>query len=289
MKDNTGGVRECGSGRTSRTREAGNRDDVEGAATIITMSASVHKTPSARIDVIRTARYRLANNRRKFFDRLNQIPMSMKNCLLLLTAFLFASLACAQENKNSKNASSPAAHNHSGPSASASPATPATVASAIDREISIVEKEIVEAAEAMPEDKFDFSPEKLNIAGSDYKGVRTFGEQLKHVAASNYLIWSPITGAKAPDTANEGKGPDNMKSKAEIIAFLKDSFAYGHKAVATLNETNLVQPITSGSGRPTTRLFLATFAAAHAFDHYGQVVEYLRMNGVVPPASRGSN
>ena len=138
----------------------------------------------------------------------------------------------------------------------------------------------------MPEDKFDFSPEKLNLPGSDYKGVRTFGEQLKHIAASNYLIWSPITGEKPPDTVNDGKGPDNMKAKAEIIKYLKDSFAFGHKSVATLNSSNLVQPITSGSGRPTTRLFLATFAAAHCFDHYGQMIEYLRMNGIVPPASR---
>ena len=132
-----------------------------------------------------------------------------------------------------------------------------------------------------------FLPEKLNIPGSDYKGVRTFAQQLKHIAASNYLIWSPITGEKPPDTANDGKGPDNMTAKAEIIKFVKDSFAFGHKSVATLNSSNLVEPITSGSGRPTTRLFLATFAAAHCFDHYGQMVEYLRMNGIVPPASRG--
>ena len=171
--------------------------------------------------------------------------------------------------------------------ASASPSTPPTIASAIDREISIVEKELIDAAEAMPEAKFDFSPEKLNLAGSDYKGVRTFGQQLKHVAAANYLIWSPITGEKPPDTVNDGKGPDNMKAKAEIIKFLKDSFAFGHKSVATLNSSNLIEPITSSGGRPTTRLFLATFAAAHAFDHYGQIVEYLRMNGIVPPASRG--
>ena len=136
-------------------------------------------------------------------------------------------------------------------------------------------------------DKFDFSPEKLNISGSDYKGVRTFGQQLKHVAASNYLIWSPITGEKAPDTVNDGKGPDNMTAKADIIKYLKDSFAFGHKAVATLNDSNLVQPIIRNNKPPTTRLFLATFAAAHAFDHYGQLVEYLRMNGIVPPASRG--
>src|SRR5437868_9926092 len=171
--------------------------------------------------------------------------------------------------------------------ASASPSTPPTIASAIDREISLVQKEVVEAAEAMPEDKFDFSPEKLNLPGSDYKGVRTFGEQLKHIAASNYLIWSPITGEKAPDTVNDGEGPDNMKAKAEIIKYLKDSFAFGHKAVATLTESNLVQPIIRNNKPPTTRLFLATFAAAHAFDHYGQMIEYLRMNGIVPPASRG--
>jgi len=197
---------------------------------------------------------------------------------LLLTFLVFTSLVYGQSAQSS---AAPQA------SASATPSTPPTVASAIDREITIVEKEIVDAAEAMPEDKFEFSPEKLNLAGSDYKGVRTFGQQLKHVAASNYLIWSPITGEKAPDTANEGKGPDNMKSKAEVIKFLKDSFAFGHKAVATLTASNLVEPITSSSGKPTTRLFLATFAAAHAFDHYGQVVEYLRMNGIVPPASRG--
>src|SRR6201993_3243816 len=126
---------------------------------------------------------------------------------LLLTAAL--SLAAASAYAQAAK-SSPAV------GASASPSTPPTIASAIDREISIVEKEVVEAAEAMPEDKFDFSPEKLNLPGSNYKGVRTFGEQLKHVAASNYLIWSPITGEKPPDT-NDGKGPDNMKDKADII------------------------------------------------------------------------
>jgi uncharacterized damage-inducible protein DinB len=196
---------------------------------------------------------------------------------LMLTAALSlaAASAYAQPAKSSLAAG-----------ASAPPSAPPTIASAIDREISLVEKEVVEAAEAMPEHKFDFSPEKLNLPGSDYKGVRTFGEQLKHIAASNYLIWSPITGEKPPDTVNDGKGPDNMKAKAEIIKYLKDSFAFGHKAVATLNETNLVQPVPRNNRPPTTRLFLATFAPAHAFDHYGQMIEYLRMNGIVPPASR---
>jgi uncharacterized damage-inducible protein DinB len=201
---------------------------------------------------------------------------------LQTSLLLIAALSLAAASAHAQGAkSSPAA------GASASPSSPATIASAIDREISLVEKEVVEAAEAMPESKFDFSPEKLNISGSDYKGARTFGQQLKHVAASNYLIWSPITGEKAPDTVNDGKGPDNMTAKADIIKYLKDSFAFGHKAVATLNDSNIVQPIIRNNKPPTTRLFLATFAAAHAFDHYGQLVEYLRMNGIIPPASRG--
>jgi len=214
--------------------------------------------------------------------------MKQINLLLLVTALFVATAAYGQNTKSSPAtaATSPTA---AAPktSASGTPSAPPTIASAIDREISFVEKEIVDAAEAMPENKFDFTPEKLSISGSDYKGVRTFAQQLKHVASSNYLIWAPITGEKAPDNVNDGKGPDSMTAKADIIKYLKDSFAFGHKAAATLTASNLVEPITSGSGRQTTRLFLATFAPAHAFDHYGQIAEYLRMNGIIPPASRG--
>src|SRR6476620_2740251 len=163
--------------------------------------------------------------------------MKQLQAFLLLTAAL--SLAAASTYAQAAK-SSPAA------GASGTPLTPPTIASAIDREISIVEKEVVEAAEAMPDNKFDFSPEKLNISGSDYKGVRTFGQQLKHVAASNYLIWSPITGEKAPDTVNDGKGPDSMTAKAEIIKYLKDSFAFGHKSVATLNSSNRLARAVAG-------------------------------------------
>jgi DinB superfamily len=192
--------------------------------------------------------------------------------VLLLAGVTFTTAAFAQETKSTAS-----------PLAQQLPQTPATIASAIDREITIVEKEVVDAAEAMPEEKYNFSPESLHISGSDYKGVRTFAEQVKHVAASNYLIWSPIAGDKAPDTVNDGKGPDAMKAKAEIVSFLKESFAFGHKAVAILTPANSVETV--GKNK-RTRLFLATFAAAHAFDHYGQMVEYLRMNGIVPPASR---
>ena len=163
---------------------------------------------------------------------------------------------------------------------------PATIASVVDREISNVEKQIVDVAEAMPEDKFNFTPESLNIPGSDYKGVRSFAGQLKHVAASNWFIWSPLTGEKPPEGLNDGNGPENLKTKAEIIQFLKDSFALGHRAAATLTPENMLQ--NPGKSK-STRLRLATFGVAHAYDHYGQMVEYLRMNGIVPPASRAKS
>jgi DinB family protein len=161
-----------------------------------------------------------------------------------------------------------------------------TIASTVDHEISSIEKLIVETAEAMPEDKFNFSPESMNIPGADYKGVRTFALEVKHAAASNYAIWSPLTGDKFPENFIGGNGPEELKTKAEILKFLKDSFALGHKAAATLTTQNMLQ---TAEHSKSPRLHLATFAVAHAYDHYGQMVEYLRMNGIVPPASRGKS
>jgi DinB superfamily len=174
----------------------------------------------------------------------------------------------------------------------AKPAAPPSVGAVIDREISIVEREFVSAAEAMPEDKFNFTPSSLNIPSSEYKGVRTFAEEVKHVASSNYELWGPITGDKSPlpnDSGNDN-GPKALKTKAEIVKYLKDSFALGHKAVQPLTAESAMAMVPSPFGQgQVTKLFLATFTVAHCFDHYGQMVEYLRMNGIIPPASRGNN
>ncbi len=195
-----------------------------------------------------------------------------------LSFFLVATifLTAAALGQNTKSAPAPQAQ----------PAQRPTVASTVDRQISTIEKEIVEAAEAMPEDKFNFTPESLNLAGSDYKGVRSFALQVKHVAASNYFLWSAVTGDKIPEDYKGGNGPEKFKSKAEIIQFLKDSFALGHKAAASLTDENMLQAVEGGK---SPRLGLATFAVAHAFNHYGQMVEYLRMCGIVPPASRAKS
>src|SRR5579864_4443941 len=168
----------------------------------------------------------------------------------------------------------------------AQPAQPTTLASMVDREVSAVEKQIVDAAEAMPEDKFNFTPESLTIPGDEYKGVRSFAVQVKHIASSNYFIWSPIIGDAVPAAIKDGNGPAEMKTKADILKFLKDSFALGHKAAATLTPENMLQPFAPGKG---PRLDRTEFGVAHAYNHYGQMVEYLRMNGIVPPASRGKS
>jgi len=200
-----------------------------------------------------------------------------RNRSLLLSAGIIYCVTLGQASSSAQAASA----TQSQPSQ-----TSPTLASVVDREVGNVEKLIVEAAEAMPEDRFNFSPESLNIAGGDYKGVRTFALQVKHIAASNYAIWAPLTGDKFPEDFMGGNGPENMKTKAEIIKFLKDSFGLGHKAASTLTIQNMLQ--TPGSSK-STRLRLAEFAVAHAYDHYGQMVEYLRMNGIVPPASRGKS
>jgi hypothetical protein len=164
----------------------------------------------------------------------------------------------------------------------AKPAETHSISQTLISDVTNMENEFVPAADAMPEDKYTFAP-----TNGEFKGVRTFAQQVKHVAAVNYLIGSSILEEKPPvDTGGES-GPDAMTSKADIMKFLKDSFAYVHKAAATINDKNVVSNIKNPFGeRTTTRLAMATAIAWHGFDHYGQMVEYLRMNGIIPPASR---
>ncbi|HEX4374125.1 MAG TPA: DinB family protein, partial [Puia sp.] len=132
--------------------------------------------------------------------------------------------------------------------------------------------------------KFYFTPESLNIKGSEFKGVRTFAGQIKHLATDNFEIWSPITGDPVRADITDVNGPESIKTKAEIIKYLKESFALGHKVIATLTEKNAMDMIEfRGSNLP--RLDLAFYALTHDNDHYGQMIVYLRMCGIIPPAS----
>ena len=188
--------------------------------------------------------------------------MRKKLSCLALCALAVATVCAAQENK--------AKDEHR------------TVTQVLDGSVSNLEREFVPAAEAMPEDKFGFAP-----TNGEFKGVRTFGEQIKHVAAVNYIFGAAILSEKVPVDVGDESGPASMKTKAEILNYLKESFAYVHKAVKTINDKNLVEPLKSPFGEGSvTRLGVATSVAAHGFDHYGQMVEYLRMNGIVPPGSK---
>lgn len=144
------------------------------------------------------------------------------------------------------------------------------------------EKELVGMAEDMPEDKYNFVP-----TNGEFRGVRNFGKQVKHAAAAMQLIAAAILGDPVPADAADERGPDSAKTKAEILKYLKDSFAYLRKAVATIDEKNAFELIKNPFGQgQQTRLGLLTIALMHSSNHYGQMVPYLRMNGLRP---RGSN
>lgn len=175
-------------------------------------------------------------------------------CCLLTALTPFAS---AQESKPAKPAVG----------------TPQAPAQVYGKLLSMMEKQFVDLAEAMPEDKYDFVPTQ-----GEYKGVRSFGEQVKHVAEANgYFFHDP----SKPMTDNRA-AIEKLKTKAEIVQALKDSFTQAHAYVDGITSENAFVTTTNG-----TRAGMAAFGLAHFMDHYGQLVEYLRMNGIVPPASRG--
>jgi DinB superfamily len=164
--------------------------------------------------------------------------------------------------------------------------TPPTLATVLDAQLTSVEKQFVPAAEAMPADKYNFAP-----SGGNFAGVRTFALEVRHVATANFGFYSIILGQAPPpgvSLAGAGNGPDTLRTKTEILQYLKDSFAMGHKALATITMENALNPVPHPPiASMNSRLALATFVLWHANDHYGQMVEYLRMNGIVPPASQG--
>jgi uncharacterized damage-inducible protein DinB len=171
----------------------------------------------------------------------------------------------------------------------AKPPTPAptpTIALVMEAQMKIIEGQLVPAAEAMPEDLYSFTPKN-----GEYKGVRTFAQEVKHVATANLVFYSAILGQAPPagvTLAGTTNGPDDIQTKEEILKYLRESFTLGHRALATLTARNAVTPLTKPPiPAMNTRLALASFSCQHASDHYGQMLEYLRMNGIVPPASQG--
>lgn len=159
-----------------------------------------------------------------------------------------------------------------------------TLTSVLQTHLSVCEFEIVLTAQGMPEDKYSFAPTQGN-----FKGVRTFAQQVKHVATVNDRLAEMIQGQAPPTAPDEGitsNGPDAIQTKDQIMQYLKDSFANMHKAIATITADNGLTPLKDAPAPfLRTRASIAMFTCSHAMDHYGQMVEYMRMNGLTPPMS----
>jgi uncharacterized damage-inducible protein DinB len=181
----------------------------------------------------------------------------MKQTLLTIALFLVCALPAVAEEK--------------GPSTS--PASPASPKDWPDQWKNGTDR-LLEAAEAMPEDKYGYRPTQ---------DVDTFGEQLKHAALAMKVL---LANAEGKTVSLKDAGTEPLKTKAEIIALLRKVAAEGAAVIGRVAGKNDAQVVQSQFFGKTTRRFLLIQAIAHNNNHYGQLVFYLRLNGIVPPASR---
>jgi uncharacterized damage-inducible protein DinB len=164
-----------------------------------------------------------------------------------------------------------------------------TVATAFLRGMAFQEYQVRSAAEAMPEELYTyrtaegkFKNEKPEFGPAE---MRTFAEQVKHVACANFAFASELDSQKPPEACDKG-GPDPAKTKRELLIYLRNSFVAIGKSFTAITAKNQFDPIEGPYAGPNTRMGLAVVAIWHNADHYGQMIVYLRLNGIVPPASR---
>lgn len=145
------------------------------------------------------------------------------------------------------------------------------------------EGNLLSLAEAMPADKFGFAPTKdVFKPGSpaEFATVRTFAQQLAHISAEPFRWFAPF-GIK-PDGNVDPKAFASLTSKDELLKALKASFDYQNKVIAEITPENAFTP---EGPRGVTRIAALVAILNDDGDHYGQMVEYLRMNGIIPPAT----
>lgn len=210
----------------------------------------------------------------------------MKAIPSIFVLLLAGSMASAQAGRLAAGTSAAQSDQQTSPIPSANPVAldPQRERHGLQVLLKLAEKWILSAADAMPADKYQFVP-----TDGEFKGVRTFAEQVKHLSATNHILAVAALGEEPPAGAGDEIGPDNVRTKAEILEYARTSFAHLQKAVdevGGLNATVKASPISPLKSGEVTRISLIVEALVHALDHYGQMVEYLRMNGVVPPASR---
>jgi uncharacterized damage-inducible protein DinB len=152
-----------------------------------------------------------------------------------------------------------------------------SIAESVSGTLQFAEGNFLGLAEAMPGDKYSYIP-----TVGKFEGVRSFGEQVKHVACAQFAFFNEFEGKKPPDDCEKG-GHDPAKTKAELIKYLKDSFDYSNRVLATLTANNALDRVEGRYAGPNTRMGISVVAVWHITDHYGQLVEYLRLNGILPP------
>lgn len=157
---------------------------------------------------------------------------------------------------------------------------PKNIAESVGGSLHWTQGQFLAAAEAMPEAKYSFVPTTGNFEGS-----RSFAEQVKHVACANFAFFNEMEGKTPPEHCEKG-GPSAAKSKEELVKYLRDSFDYGNRILGTIDEKNALSRVEGPYAGPNTKLGIAVAAVWHIADHYGQIVEYLRMNGIVPPSTQ---
>jgi len=157
---------------------------------------------------------------------------------------------------------------------------PSTIADSVAETLKFAEGNLLGVAEAMPENKYDYVP-----TSGKFDGVRSFGEQVKHVACAQFAFFNEFEGKKPPDDCEKG-GHDAAKTKTELIQYLKNSFDYSNRVIAGLTADNALERIEGRYAGPNTKLGISVVSVWHVTDHYGQLVEYLRMNGMVPPVTQ---
>jgi hypothetical protein len=217
-------------------------------------------------------------------------------CVLAAVALLSAASSRAQSSTQSQApapstqqpapAAAPQAHEPTAAELSKNE----TVGGALMRTFGSQEYEFRSAAEAMPEDKYSFRPVVPAAASNAPTSVgptqlRSFADQVKHVACANFAFAAELDGKTPPDGCENG-GPDPAKTRAQLLTYLRNSFAAMNASLNAITSKNMYDPIEGRYAGPNTRLGLAGTAIWHVADHYGQIVMYLRLNGIVPPASR---
>ena len=205
---------------------------------------------------------------------------------LMPLALCFCSVLAGPDAAQSQQDQQPAAQREPTAAELSAKETPG---SALLRNLEYQEYEFRSAAEAMPESKWDYRPaagqfksEKPEFGPAE---VRTFRAQVKHVACANFAFAAELDGKTPPPNCDKDE-PSALKTRVEILEYLRDSFTALKKSLGAMTAKNMNDPIEGPYAGPNTRIGLGVVCVWHVADHYGQTVIYLRENGIVPPASR---